>query len=260
MDNSRSFAHKEISIFCFSDDQSWRKFSVYLSSRPMLHFKDQVSPACIEEDLIFCFHWGVSSRGGSSRRAAGLQPSLKNASQRFRQAAKLALSLDLVTKISQHNHFRYFRHRFCSTFPRNPTKPMFRCFPTTPLMRWRFQHTCRWIWRFWGCLRHNPKGKKPNNWLQKRGSISAYRKAFLIFWRWIFKEKNGGNVIFIVFTTWISWILNVIIKFNNALTSTLAILAALDSNLVANLGLRKYNSSFICTSAACNSRLSWWAF
>jgi len=190
MDNSRSFAHKEISIFCFSDDQSWRKFSVYLSSRPMLHFKDQVSPACIEEDLIFCFHWGVSSRGGSSRRAAGLQPSLKNASQRFRQAAKLALSLDLVTKISQHNHFRYFRHRFCSTFPRNPTKPMFRCFPTTPLMRWRFQHTCRWIWRFWGCLRHNPKGKKPNNWLQKRGSISAYRKAFLIFWRWIFKEKT----------------------------------------------------------------------
>ena len=28
-----------------------------------------------------------------------------------------------------------------------------------------------------------------------------------------------------------------IIKFNNAFTSTLAILAALDSNLVANLGL-----------------------
>ena len=33
--------------------------------------------------------------------------------------AKLALSLDLVTKISQHNHFRYFRHHFGSTFPRN---------------------------------------------------------------------------------------------------------------------------------------------
>jgi len=25
------------------------------------------------------------------------------------------------------------------------------------------------------------------------------------------------------------------------------------------LALRKYSSSFICTSAACNSRLSWWA-
>jgi len=45
-------------------------------------------------------------------------------------------------------------------------------------------------------------------------------------------------------------------KFNNAFISTLAILAALDSNLVANLGLRKYSPSFICTSAACICRLS----
>ena len=70
-------------------------------------------------------------------------------------------------EISQHNHFRYFRHYFGSTFPRNPTKPMFRSFRRTPLMRWRFQHTCRWIWRFRGCLRHSPKGNKPNNWLQE---------------------------------------------------------------------------------------------
>jgi len=39
-------------------------------------------------------------------------------------------------------------------------------------------------------------------------------------------------------------VLNFIIKFNNAFTSTLAILAALDSNLVANLGLRKYSPWF----------------
>ena len=172
---------------------------------------------------------------------------------------KLALSLDLVTKISQHNHFRYFRHHFRSTFPRYPTKPMFRCFRTTPLMRWGFQHTCRWIWRFRGCLRHSPKGKKPNNWLQKHGGISAYRKAFLIFWRWIFKEKTEEIWSWLFYTTWIFWLLNFIIKFTNAFTGTLAILAALDSNLVANLGLRKYSPSFICTSAACNSRLSWWA-
>ena len=81
----------------------------------------------------------------------GCSPPWKMSGKRFRQTAKLALSLDLVTKISQHNHFRYFRHHFGSTFPRNPTKPMFRCFPTTPLMRWRFQHTCRWIWRFRVC-------------------------------------------------------------------------------------------------------------
>jgi len=61
----------------------------------------------------------------------------------------------------------YFRYHFGSTFPRNPTKPMFRSLPTVPLMRWRFQHTCRWIWRFRDCLRHSPKGKKPRNWLQE---------------------------------------------------------------------------------------------
>ena len=66
-------------------------------------------------------------------------------------------------------------------------------------------------------------------------------------------------MILTVFYFLFSWILNFIIYFNNAFTRTLAILAALDSNLVANLGLRKYSPSFICTSAACNSTLSWWA-
>ena len=89
---------------------------------------------------------------------------------------------------------------------------------------------------------------------KKHGGVSAYRKAFLIFWRWIFKEKTEEIWSWLFFTTWFSWILNFIIKFNNVFTSTLAILAALDSNLVANLGLRKYSPSFICTS-----RLSWWA-
>ena len=84
-------------------------------------------------------------------------------------------------------------------------------------------------------------------------------KRFCYFWRWIFKEKTEEIWYWLFFTTWISWILNFIIEFNNAFTRTLAILAALGSNLVANLGLRKYSPSFICTSAACNSRLSWWA-
>jgi len=52
----------------------------------------------------------------------GCSPHWKIYGKRFRQTAKLALSLDLVTKISQHNHFRYFRHRFGSTFSRNPKK------------------------------------------------------------------------------------------------------------------------------------------
>ena len=86
---------------------------------------------------------------------------------------------------------------------------------------------------------------------KKHDCISAYRKAFLLFWRWIFKEETEEIWSWLFFTTWLSWILNFIIKFNNAFTSTLA---ALDSNLVANLGLRKYSPAFIYTS-----RLSWWA-
>ena len=106
-------------------------------------------------------------RGDSSRGAAGLQLSLKNERQKIPPNGQTRLKFGFSCEISQHNHFRHFRHHFGSTFPRNPTKPMFRSFPTTPLMRWRFQHNCRWIWRFRGCLRHSHKGKKPNNRLQE---------------------------------------------------------------------------------------------
>ena len=91
---------------------------------------------------------------------------------------------------------------------------------------------------------------------KKYVGISAYRKAFLLFWQLIFKEKTKETWSWLFLTTWFSWILNFIIKFYNAFTSTLAILAALDSNLVANLGLRKYSPSFVCTTAACKSKLS----
>jgi len=96
------------------------------------------------------------NRGGSSRWAAGLQPSLKNVRQKIPPNGQTRLKFGLSYEISQHNHFLYFRHHFDSTFSRNPTKPMFRSLPTTPLMRWRFQHTCRSIWRFRACLLHSP--------------------------------------------------------------------------------------------------------
>jgi len=105
--------------------------------------------------------------GPGAARLEGLQPSLKNVRQKIPQNGQTRLKSGFSCETSQHNHFRYFRHHFGSTFPSNPTKPMFRSFPTTPLMRWRFQHTCRWIWRFRDCLRHSPKGKKPYNWLQE---------------------------------------------------------------------------------------------
>jgi len=119
--------------------------------------------SCLNEIKIACL---VSKqvRGGSSRRAAALP---ENVRRKIPPNGQTRLMFGFSYEISQHNHFRYFRHHFHSTFPRNSTKPMFRSFPTTPPMRWRFQHTCRRIWRFRGCLWHSPKGKKPNNWLQE---------------------------------------------------------------------------------------------
>ena len=35
-------------------------FLFCLSSCAMLHFKDQVSPTCVNVDLRLCFHWGIS--------------------------------------------------------------------------------------------------------------------------------------------------------------------------------------------------------
>ena len=70
----------------------------------------------------------MASRGGSSRGAAGLQPSLKSVRQKISPNGQTRLKSGFSCEISQQNHFRYFRHHFGSTFPTNPTKPMFRSF------------------------------------------------------------------------------------------------------------------------------------
>ena len=137
-------------------------------------------------------------RGGSSRGAAGLQPSLKNVRQKIPPNSQTRLKSEFSWELSQHNHFRYFRHHFGSTFPRNQTKPMFRSFPTTPLMRWRFQHTCRWIWRFRGYLRHSPKGNKPNNWLQETWWCIRLSQSIFVILTMNLKWKNGRNMILTV--------------------------------------------------------------
>ena len=124
-------------------------------------------------------------------RLDGLQPSLKNVRQKIPPNGQTRPKSGFSYEISQHNHFRYFRHHFGSTFPRNPTKPVFRSFPTTPLMRWRFQHTCPWIWRFRGCLRYSPEGKKPNNWLQEIWwYIRLSQSVFIILAMNFFKKKR----------------------------------------------------------------------
>jgi len=51
MDKPSSFAHKEMRIFCFSDDQHWGNFLFWLFSCAMLH-------TCVKAGLRLCFHWG----------------------------------------------------------------------------------------------------------------------------------------------------------------------------------------------------------
>ena len=171
--------------------------------------------------------------------------------------AKLALSLDFVTKISQHNHFRNFRHHFGSTLPRNKKKQCFAHFQRCRLCDDVFNILADEFGDFGAVFGTALKERNETIGYKKHGAITTYRKAFSIIWRWI-KKKTEEIWSSLLFTSWFSWLLN-FLKFNNAFTSALAILAALDSNLVANLGLRKYIPSFICTSVACNSRLSWWA-
>jgi len=62
----------------------------------------------------------VILRGGSSRRAAAL-PEKRKAN--IPPNGQTRLKFGFSYEISQHIHFRYFRHHFGSTFPRNPTKP-----------------------------------------------------------------------------------------------------------------------------------------
>jgi len=149
---------------------------------------------------------------GSSRRAAGLQPSLKNVRQKIPPNGQTCLKSGFSCKISQQNHFRYFRHYFGSTFPRNPTNPMFRSFPTTSLMRWRFSTLGDEFGDFGAVFSTALKERNQTIGDKKHGGISAYRNAFSLFWRWIFKEKMEEIRSSLFFTTWFSWILNFIIK------------------------------------------------
>jgi len=182
----------------------------------------------IDWHLLDVVHNILNIRGGSSRRAAGLQPSLKNVRQKIPPNGQTRLKFGLVTKTSQHNHFRYFRHHFGSTFPRNPTKPMFPSFQRRRSCDDVFSTFVDEFGDFGAVFGTALKERNQTIGYKKHGGISAYLKAFLIFWRWIFKEKTEEILSWLIFTTWISCILNFIIKFNNAFTSTLAILVALD--------------------------------
>jgi len=60
MDKTTSFAHKEMSNFASVMIKICGNFLFCLTSRALVHFKDQTSPTCIEGDLRLWFHWRVS--------------------------------------------------------------------------------------------------------------------------------------------------------------------------------------------------------
>jgi len=171
-----------------------------------------------------------------------------------KDSAKLAFSLDLVAKFHNTIIFGTSDTILAQRFLGIQQNQCFALFQRRRLCDDVFSTLADEFGGFGAVIRTALKEINQTIDYKKHGGITACRKAFLLFWRWIFKEKTEEIWSWLFFTTWFSWILNFIIKFNNAFTSTLAILAALDSNLVANLGLRKYSPSFVCTS-----RLSWWA-
>jgi len=77
----------------------------------------------------------VLNRGGSSRRAARLQPSLKNVRQKIPPNGQTRLKFGFSYENLTTQSFSVLPAPFLLNVSRNPTKPMFRCFPTTPLMR-----------------------------------------------------------------------------------------------------------------------------
>jgi len=60
MNKPSSFAQKKWAFFASVMIKIGANFLFCLSGHAILHFNEQVSPTCTEEDLTLCFHWGVS--------------------------------------------------------------------------------------------------------------------------------------------------------------------------------------------------------
>ena len=114
-------------------------------------------------------------------RLDGLQPSLKNVSQKIPPNGQTRLKLGFSYEISQHNHFRYFRHHFGSTFPRNSTKPMFRSFQRRRLCDDVCSTLAGEFGDFGVVFGTALKERNQTTGYKKHGGICAYGKAFLIF-------------------------------------------------------------------------------
>jgi len=104
--------------------------------------------------------------------------------KRFRQTAKLASSLDLVTKISQHNHFPYFRTSdtiLAQHFLGIQQNQCFAVFRRRSLCDDVFGTLADEYGDFRAVISIALKERYQTIGYKKHGGISAYRKAFLLF-------------------------------------------------------------------------------
>jgi len=169
----------------------------------------------------------------------GCSPPWKMEGKRFRQTAKLVSSLDLATKFHNTNIFGTSNTILAQRFLGIHQNQCFTLFQRRRLCDDVFCTLADEFGDFGAVFGTPLKERNQTIGYKKHGGISAYRKAFLLFCGWIFEEKTEEVWSWLIFTTWLSWILNFTFKFNNAFTSTLAIMATLHSNLVASLGAAK---------------------
>ena len=149
--------------------------SLYFSS-----FSEQ--DASLPNTFIMKFSWNPT-RGGSSRGAAGLQPSLKNVRQNIPPNDQTRLKSGFSCEISQHNHFRYFNtilaQRLLGILQN-------QCFALFQRRRWCddvFSTLADEFGDFGAVFGTDLKERNQTIGYKKHDGISAYRKAFLLFWR-----------------------------------------------------------------------------
>ena len=121
------------------------------------------------------------SSGGCSRRAAGLQPSLKNVRQKIPPNGKLVLSLDLVTKFHNTTIFCTSDTILAQRFLGIQQNQCFALFQRHRLCHDVFSTLADEFGDFGAVFGTALKERNQTIDCKKHGGISAYGKAFLLF-------------------------------------------------------------------------------
>ena len=123
----------------------------------------------------------ISCRGGSSRGAAGLQPSLKNVRQKIPPKGETRLSVDLVAKFHNIIIFGTSGTTLAQRFLGIEQNQCFALFQRRRLCDDVFSTLADEFGVFGAVFGTALKERNQTIGYKKHGGISAYRKAFLLF-------------------------------------------------------------------------------